>query len=368
MTAWRAAVRTHWRTAVHWVIVAGALGYLAWRIPGFVGEVVDSDTQLAQLHWGWMALAVVCSLAALAAYGEMHRQLLLVGGARLPAMTVQGINMVENAVSSTVPVVGGAGALAYAIDQLRRRKVDSALASWSVLVAGLVDTLTLVVLGALALGLAHRIPVPAGVLIAALVVLVACGGWGLLTHPLVLRHGMHGLLAVLSWVPVGCRTCRASRAVRLEQSAARLADRLALLRPGRRWLGLFGLAVVSWLLDYVTLSAVIVAVGPAVPWGVVAVGFLVVQASIALQVLPGGAGLAETGLLGVLVAAGVAPGPAAVSVLLYRAISWLGLSLLGWAIYGVWIHASPRHHHRHVPELPAGHPRGDGLRLRPSDN
>lgn len=353
MTAWRTAVRRHWRAAVHWVIVAAALGYLAWRIPGFVREVAGAGPQLAQLRWGWLALAVACSLAALAAYGEMHRQLLLVGGARLSVPAVQGINMVENAVSSTVPVVGGAGALVYAIDQLRRRKVDSALASWSVLVAGLVDTLTLVALGALALGLAHRIPLPAGLLTAVLVVLVACGGWGVLTHPAVLRRGLHGLLAVAGWIPVGCPTCRSRRSARLEQSAARLTARLALLRPGVRWLGLFGLAVVSWLLDYVTLSAVLVAVGPVVPWGVVAVGFLVVQASIALQILPGGAGLAETGLLGVLVTAGVAPGPAAVSVLLYRAISWLGLSLLGWAVYGVWIHTSPEHHHLHITELPA---------------
>ncbi|GAB2995239.1 flippase-like domain-containing protein [Amycolatopsis acidiphila] len=359
MTAWRTAVRRHSRKAMHWAIVGAALGYLAWRIPGFVGEVAGSGTQLAQLRWGWLGLAVGCSVAALGVYGELHRQLLLVGGARLSVPTVQGINIVENAVSSTVPVVGGAGALAYAIDQLRRRNVDAALASWSVLVAGLVDMITLVALGALALGLAHRVPLPAGLLAALLVVLVACGGWGVLTHPAVLRRGLHGLLEAAGRIPLGCPTCRSRRSQRLEQSAARLATRLALLRPGIRWLGLFGLAVVSWLLDYVTLTAVIVAVGPAVPWAVAAVGFLVVQASIALQVLPGGAGLAETGLLGVLVTAGVAPGPAAASVLVYRAISWLGLSLLGWAIYGVWIHTSPGRHHRHVADLSAPQPSAD---------
>lgn len=355
MTAWRTAARMHWRSVVHWVIVAAAIAYLAWRIPGFVGEVIDSGDELAQVHWGWMALAVVASLGAIVAYGEMHRQLLLVGDAHLSFSTVQGINMVENAVSSTVPVVGGAGALAYAIDQLRRRKVDAALASWSVLLAGVVDTLALVAMGGIALGVSHRIPLSAGLLITAVTVLVACGGWGVLTHPLVLQRGLHGLLALFGWIPVGCQTCRQHRTEQIEQSASRLANRLALLRPGARWLNLFGLALVSWLLDYLALSSVLTAVGSTVPWGVVAAGFLVVQGSIALQILPGGAGLAETGLLGVLVSAGADPGPAAVSVLLYRAISWLGLSLLGWAIYGVWIHASPRHHHRHVEvaEIPA---------------
>ena len=352
MAAWRALARDHWRKAVHWVIVGGALGYLAWRIPGFVGEVAHSGSILAHLEWTWLAVAIVCGLGALVAYGEMHRQLLLVGGARLSVPTVQGINIVENAISTTVPVVGGAGALAYAIDQLRRRGVDAALASWSVLVAGLLDTLALVAMGALALAWAHRIPSGLGVVLAAVTTAVAVGGWTVLTHPVVLRAGLHGLLRVGNLIPVGCADCRQARSARVEASAKRLADRLALLRPGTsRWLLLTGLAVVSWSLDYFTLTSVVAAIGFPVPWPVLAVGFLVVQGSIALQIFPGGAGLAETGLLGVIVATGAAVGPAAAIVLIYRAISWLGLSLLGWVVYGVWIHRSPVHLHRHVPEL-----------------
>lgn len=352
MAALRSAVRDHWRTAAHWAVVGAGVGYLAWGIPGFVGEVVHSGDQLGHLRWDWLTLALVCGVAALVVYAEVHRQLLVVGGAHLPVPTVQGINMVQNAVSTTIPVVGGAGGLAYAIEQLRRRDVDAALASWSVLLAGLLDILVLVALGALALGWAHRLPVALAVLLAVAVAVVAVGGWTVLTHPTVLRHGLHGLLQVGNLIPVGCGECRRARAERIEQSAQRLAVRIALLRPGGgRWLVLVGLTVLSWLFDYLTLIAVVVAVGVPVPWPVLAVGFLVVQGSIALQIFPGGAGLAETGLLGVLVAADVPVSPAAASVLIYRAISWLGLSALGWVVYAVWIHRSPVRLHRHVPEL-----------------
>lgn len=352
MSAWRAAVREHWRKAVHWLVVGAGVGYLAWRIPGFIGEVAHSGDQLNHLRWSWLALALCCGVAALVAYGEVHRQFLVVGGAYLSVPTVQGINMVENAVSTTIPVVGGAGGLAYAIEQLRRRGVDAALASWSVLVAGLLDTLVLVALGAVALGWAHRIPVVLAVPLAVAVALVAVGGWSVLTHPTVLRRGLHGLLQVGNLIPVGCGQCRRARAERIEQSAQRLATRIALLRPSPgRWLALVGLTVVSWLFDYLTLIVVVAAVGVPVPWPVLAVGFLVVQGSIALQVFPGGAGLAETGLLGVLVAADVPAAPAAASVLIYRSISWLALSALGWAVYAVWIHRSPVRLHQHVPEL-----------------
>lgn len=50
-------------------------------------------------------------------------------------------------------------------------------------------------------------------------------------------------------------------------------------------------------------------------------GFLAVQASIGLQVVPGGAGLTEIGLLGALRSCGVAADPAAISVLVYRTSS-----------------------------------------------
>jgi hypothetical protein len=45
----------------------------------------------------------------LVVYAELHRQMLLVGGARVPVAAVQSINFVENAVSLTVPVVGIVG-------------------------------------------------------------------------------------------------------------------------------------------------------------------------------------------------------------------------------------------------------------------
>jgi uncharacterized membrane protein YbhN (UPF0104 family) len=92
-------------------------------------------------------------------------------------------------------------------------------------------------------------------------------------------------------------------------------------------------------------------VGTTVPWGALLVGFLLVQGSIALQIFPGGVGLAETSLLALLLASGIAGAPAAASVLIYRSITWLSLSLLGWTVYALWIHTAPLHLHRHAPEL-----------------
>jgi uncharacterized protein (TIRG00374 family) len=350
--AWHSVIRKHWRSAAHWAVVAVAVGYLAWLVPGLAGQIVQAFGPLDHLRWEWLIAAVLCGVSALVLYGELHRQLLLVGGARLPVATVQGINFVENAVSTTVPVVGGAGAIVYAIDQLRRRRVDSALASWSVLVAGIVATLSLLVLGSVGLGLTGRIPLALALSLAALIAVGAVGLWKVLTHPAVLRRGLRLLVLLGRWIPGVCDTCRDTWAERADQVSRRLSARIALLRPSAvRWLGLITLAALTWVLDYLCLASSVTAVGYSVPWGALLVGFLLVQGSIALQIFPGGVGLAETSLLALLLAAGVPAAPAAASVLIYRSITWLGLSLLGWAVYALWIHTAPLHLHRHAPEL-----------------
>jgi uncharacterized membrane protein YbhN (UPF0104 family) len=315
-----------WRAVLHWAVVGAALGWVGWRIPSMVAQFTETGEPLDHVRWGWLLVAALSGAGALAVYGELHRQLLVVGGVRLPARTVQGINFAQNAVSTTVPVVGGAGSLGYGIQQLRRRGVNGPVAAWSVLMAGLITTVVLIVVGALALAASGELPAVVAVPIAAVIGGGTFGAWQLLTHPAVLRRLVHGVL----------RLAPRRWADGAESAAIRLSDNVASLRPsGRRWLALVGVALLSWVLDFVTLVASVLSVDVEIPWAALVVGFLIVQGSIALQVLPGGAGLAETGLLGVLLGAGIAATPAGVIVLFYRAITWLGLAVLGWVVYAV---------------------------------
>ncbi|QRP48756.1 lysylphosphatidylglycerol synthase transmembrane domain-containing protein [Amycolatopsis sp. FDAARGOS 1241] len=344
----RARRRLPWRPVLHWAVVAAALGYLVWRVPDLAAQFERLD----HVQWAWVAAAGLSGLAALGVYGELHRQLLLVGGAHVPASAVQGITFAQNAVSTTVPVVGGAGSLGYAINQLRRRGVDSALAAWAVLLAGVITTVLLIVLGWLGLAWAGRVPIRLAVPAALVVAAGSAGVWAVLTHPAVLQRGLTSLLRVFGRTPGTCRTCRKTWLEKADAAALQLSERVARLRPGgTRWSILLILALGSWGFDFFALIASAEGTGTHIRWAVLAVGFLVVQASIALQILPGGAGLAEAGLLGVLVAAGVPAAPAAATVLIYRAISWAGLSLVGWVVYALQPHATPSH--RHAPAAPA---------------
>ncbi|MFI9383269.1 YbhN family protein [Kutzneria sp. NPDC052558] len=321
-----------WRAVVHWAVVGAALGWVAWRIPGMVSQFTETGVHLETVRWGWLLVAVLSGAGALAVYGELHRKLLVVGGVSLPSGTVQGINFAQNAVSTTVPVVGGAGSLGYGIQQLRRRGVSGPVAAWSVLMAGLITSVSLIVIGALGLAVTGELPAVVAVPIAVVVGGGTFGAWQLLTHPGVLRRGLLWIMP-RRW---------ASRA---ESAVLRLSDDVASLRPsGREWLALVAVALLTWVLDFVTLVASVLTVDVEIPWAALVVGFLIVQGSIALQILPGGAGLAETGLLGVLLSAGIAAAPAGAIVLFYRAITWLGLAVIGWAVYARSARASSTNH------------------------
>jgi hypothetical protein len=352
-------MRQRWRAVAQWAVVLGGLGVLAWQLPTLGQETNRLGEELAHLRWGWVAAAAALGVGALVLYGELHRRLLAAGGARLSVRTVQAINFAENALSTTLPAVGNAAGFVYATYQLRKRGVDVALAAWSLVLAGMVATITLLVLGLLGLSWAGQVSPFIGVPAAIGVALGAWGSWVAVTRPAVLHRWLRGIAWVGLRMPPLCRTCRRAWATDPEAVVRRTSDRIRLLRPTpSRWMIIIVVAALSWASDFLSLLASIGALGHPVPWAVLVAGFLVVQGSIALQVFPGGAGLAEAGLLGVLLAAGTPIASALAGVLIYRTITWLGLAALGWVVYAVQIHASPLYDHTHAPEAPSGKPRG----------
>jgi uncharacterized membrane protein YbhN (UPF0104 family) len=302
--------------------VLAALGWTTYQLPQLVSSATAGAGELHELRWPWVAAAAVLGVAAVALYGELHRQLLVVGGARPGGAAVQSVSFAQNAIGNTVPLVGGAGALAYAVTGLRRRGVDGALAAWAVLAAGVLSVFCLVALGAITLTATGRLPLAGCALVITGMLVAGAGALLLARHPGAFRGAAAKLLPV---------------------------------RPSpRQWLLLLGAAVVPWLADVATLAAAAAAVPGSVPWAALVWGFLVVQGSIALQVLPGGAGLAEVGLLGVLLGSGVASGPAAGVVLVYRGCSWLLPSALGWLVYGAQFRRAPVAAGAQAPDLGGG--------------
>ena len=125
-----------------------------------------------------------------------------------------------------------------------------------------------------------------------------------------------------------------------------LTDRLDAVRRdaadvfARRWAVLALTTVVSHVSLYLVLLASLRAVGvesSVVPWSTALVAFALVRVALLVPLTPGGAGVAELGLAGALVAAGGPGAEVLAGVLLFRGLTWLAPIALGAVAYLLWL-------------------------------
>jgi uncharacterized protein (TIRG00374 family) len=112
-------------------------------------------------------------------------------------------------------------------------------------------------------------------------------------------------------------------------------DRMVALL-GRRWLGSLAAAVGRWLLDFAALVAALAASGTHPRLSLTLLAYVGAQLLAQIPVSPGGLGVVEAGLTGLLVAAGTSAGQAAVATLAYRLVAYwmiLPLGLVAWLLY-----------------------------------
>ena len=113
------------------------------------------------------------------------------------------------------------------------------------------------------------------------------------------------------------------------------AARRARHAAGRRWLIALAAAVGRWALDFAALAAALAAVSDDTRLSLVLLAYVGAQLLAQVPITPGGLGVVEAGLSGLLIVAGVSASAAAVATLAYRLVSyWLMLpaGLGGWVV------------------------------------
>ena len=319
------------RLMIDWALALVGLGVAIWQIAPRIAEAGYLGASFGELEGRWIGLAAVLSSASLLAYGALNRQFLNAAGRSVPATTVQAVTIAGNAVSLTVPATGGAVGTVYTVHALTERGVSLATAGWAIGMAGVVTGVVLVMFAPLVFAGVGLLSPAAAVGVCVLIAVLTFGtGVVLLRGPRARVALANGLVALAHRVPVLRRRVRMSPA----QAARRLSDWLARHSLTRRQAALVsGTAFTTWVLDFLALAACVAATGQPVPWPHVAFGYLAVQASIIANLTPAGAGPAEAGLLAALGAGGVQPGSAAIAIVLYRGVSWIGPAVVGWAVF-----------------------------------
>jgi uncharacterized membrane protein YbhN (UPF0104 family) len=345
------------RGAVSAAVVAAAFGFALPRFASYRSVWAS----LQAMTWPYALLIGVTAAASLASYWFGIC-------AVLPSLRLRqaaAVNLSSNAVANALPAGGALGmGVSWAM-----------LSSWGIgteeyvlytLVSGIWNVFARLGLPVLALLALLTVSRPDAVLIAAAAVglgllAAAAAGLGLLLHSE--RFALRAGLVLQQAAGVACRLARRPAPSRIAGSLAGFRGRAAGLvaaRGGRITVTTAAANLILWLVLLACLRGTGLSQAQ-VPWQASLAAYAFVRLLTVLPVTPGGLGIIELGLVGVL-AAGAGPrasGQVTAAVLLWRAVTYLPPIPLGAAAWLLW---------RHAPALIRASPGHAGpANLRPVD-
>jgi uncharacterized membrane protein YbhN (UPF0104 family) len=299
-----------------------ALGVVAYF---FIRErelFVGFGAAVSSLNWYWVVLAFAAELASVPPLAEAQRMVLRAGGVESDRFQMNLVTLASNAISLSVPA-GVAVAEGYSFTRYRRFGADTAVAAWSELASGAIAFCALsamALVGAvIAGGGAESILLP----LLSVVFAGSAGAAILFRYPTLLVRGLDWLEAHLG--PAG------NLLGRLTRGFCQTARSLKPVRPSMGlWTAAWGLSALNWFLDVVCLGLAFAAVGSRIPWGAVLLAFAGSKVVTSIGITPGGLGVVEGGLVATFVAYGLPGADAGAAVLVYRALTLIGLVGLGW--------------------------------------
>ena len=318
-------------------LIAAAFGFALPHVASYRSVWASLDA----LSWPHAMLVATAAVASMAAYWITIRAVLPWIRMRQAATVSLG----SNAVANTLPA-GGALAMGVSWAMLSSWGLSTSGYVLYTLVTGIWNVFALLGLPVLALVVMTTASRPDAVLISAaavglaLLTAMACGlGLLLRSQAFTLRVG-HALQPALV---IAARLARRPPPAEAAGSLSRFRDQAGALltaRGGR----ITAATVASHLTLWLVLLACLRAVGLSqaqVPWQTSLAAFAFVRLLTALPITPGGLGITELGLVGVLATSADHKVTVQVTaaVLLYRAVTYLPSIPLGAAACLIWRHA-----------------------------
>ncbi len=289
------------------------------------GGLEATAEALARATWWLPCVLLTFETGSFWAYGELLLVVVRAAGERPPRNLIQRATVVGASLGKTMPG-GSATAMAMMVATLRSHGLSGARVTAGLAAAGAVSWATLALLlpvgavlaviggqtGAIALG---AVVFAAGGIVAAAFVPVA------LRHPERAAALVERAVSSIArgtfrrWVDPAKLGSLVSTGI---ASAAHLVRNRRALAAGGAW------ALANWLLDFMVLLTLTASIGGETALLPLLLVYVVGQLLAAVPVTPGGVGLVEATMTGMLVASGAPAGEAIAAVLGYRLVShWL---------------------------------------------
>lgn len=334
MASARRILSNRWFT---WTLSLGILVLLLFLFReqlDFVGQAITELRDAAPLP---LLLAVAAALLSLLAMAEVMRRLLAAGATEVSLNEANALTLASNAWSTSLP--GGPAFSAVLTFQVQRRWGASILlCGWFFVISSAISTMWLIVIAVAAiLFLGAEVSVWS-LAVSFLVMALAAGAvYWVMRNPERLENWARAILPRVN------KLLRRAPEKGVDSTVEQIRQLDTVDFPAGQfaWTSVFSLA--NRLLDASTLALAIWAVTDTFPslapgpnqtslMGV-ALAYITAKLAGSAQVTPGGVGTVDAALIAVLVATGMTAVDATGAAIVYRAISFLLVTIVGWVVY-----------------------------------
>ena len=328
---WRRAAETGRRVLGNpWVKAVLALVILFFVLYWLRGQMpffAQGFTAIARPRWEWLLVALAFSFLSMSSYGSVQKTLLQSAGVRVGYWDSVGLIFAANAFSTCIP---GGQVFGATLTYRRTRQwgATRVVASWQLVISGVLATVGLVLLALLGFFLVGTVSNP---------FLLAASGLGLIAIVFVIqwaaRHPdkIEGvLLSVLAWVN-GRRRRPADAGA---DGVRKVVEQAEAVELGKRQLATaFGWSLLNWVADIGCLWAAALSVGAEHSIGGLCIAYVTGKVVGSAPITPGGLGTVEFALITALTAGGLTADKAFATVFVYRIVSFVLVALAGWVVF-----------------------------------
>jgi hypothetical protein len=250
-----------------------------------------------------------------------------------------------NAVAMTLPIAGSATGTGFTFRRWVQRGADPAVATWSLLMAGIFSGASLAIVGGIGGLLAGN--VATGVL-GAISTLFGIAPFVIVLVAVRRPRWRRVVVVVSTAVVARILAVRRRDNSDAEADVERFLDQLAAVHMGgKAGLEAAGFALMNWVADVGCLAACLAAFRVSIPWSHLLLLYMAGIGAATFNLTPAGIGVVEVALAAAATSFGIARRDAMASALLYRGVSsWLIIAA-GWVVF-----AALRRRSKHL--APAG--------------
>ena len=312
---------------LRWVIIAVAIIVLTIEFALVRDQLAKAWKSLYSANWLWVLVAVVAAMASMHSFAQIQRTLLRSAGVHVRQWRSEAAFYAGNALSTTMPG-GPVLSATFIYRQQRMWGASPVVASWQLVMSGVLQVIGLALLG---LGGAFML--------------------GTSKNPLSLIFSLGGFVALVLLAQavatrpelidgIGVRVLSWFNSLRGKPTDSGLTKwratltQLESVQLGRRDLGTaFSWSLFNWIADVGCLLAACYATGGHPSIAGVTVAYAAARAVGSIPLMPGGLLVVEAVLVPGLVSSGMSLAPAISAMLIYRLVSWIFISTIGWVIF-----------------------------------